>query len=197
MKVQVRNRLARLRQAGHAEARRPRSWVLLVGVGSPRTDGRIRVARIVVPRRFVESGGCFGEDDDRTESLTFVDTVDDVDEAVRACGGDPACLGSPWRNGFPLWRPGTMTNWCEWSASGGRRRAWAAAVHVSLGGPHLRLGRVGDRGDLGIAFPGGGADPPAIGLRPWPHHVRPPAARGVHVSGNDARIGQFFPGTLP
>ena len=101
MDMRVRNRLTRLRQPVTQRLADPDpqtcAWIWVL----PVPDGRVRVARVEVPRRLVESGECFGEDDHVTSVPCLVD-VDEVDEAVRACGGDPMCLESPWRNEFPL-----------------------------------------------------------------------------------------------
>lgn len=102
MQMTARNRLTRLRQPvtqklddlGPGAC----SWIWVL----PVPDGRLRIARIVVPRHLAETGEWFGQEDFTTESTTFVEHVDDVDDVVRGLGGDPDALESPWRNDFPL-----------------------------------------------------------------------------------------------
>ncbi|WP_136518142.1 hypothetical protein [Cellulomonas telluris] len=102
MKTSVRNRLLRLGRPVTQRLPTPdterATWIWVL----PVPDGRIRVAAVAVARELVDSGACFAEDDVRTESVTFVDRVDDVDAIVVALGGDPSGLESPWRNEFPL-----------------------------------------------------------------------------------------------
>lgn len=72
---------------------------MLLDLVLPVPDGRIRIARIAVPRHLAETGGGSAR---RTEPIRFVDHVDGVDDVVRGLGGDPDALESPWRNDFPL-----------------------------------------------------------------------------------------------
>lgn len=103
MRTAVRTRVARLRQPVTQRLPDPdpatRAWVWVL----PLPDGRVRVAHVAVPRHLLEPEElCLGEEDVTTTHLRVVDHVDDVDAAVRACGGDPDALASPWRNDFPL-----------------------------------------------------------------------------------------------
>lgn len=102
MDLRARNRIATLRCPVTARLAvsdsGTSSWIWVL----PTPDGRIRVARIVVPKELAESGGFFAEDDYETAEVVYVGSVDDVDDAVRNLGGDPDLLDSPWRNDFPL-----------------------------------------------------------------------------------------------
>ena len=102
MRQKVRNRLEMLRAPVTQRLADPSAevcawiWVLQL------PDGRIRVARIIVPRVIVESGYWFGEEGYETAELRLVEGIDEVDEAVRHVGGDSEELESPWINEFPL-----------------------------------------------------------------------------------------------
>jgi hypothetical protein len=102
MQMSARNRLTQVRQPVTQKLEDPGpdacSWIWVL----PVPDGRIRIARIVVPRHLADTGEWFGEEDVTTESVRFVDHVDRVDDVVRGLGGDPDALESPWRNDFPL-----------------------------------------------------------------------------------------------
>jgi hypothetical protein len=74
------------------------SWVWVL----PLRDGRFRVAAIEVPRRMVDEDVSFFEEDMETPYLKIVDTIDEVDAAVREAGVDPDQLDAPWHSDFPL-----------------------------------------------------------------------------------------------
>lgn len=102
MRTEVRNRL--VMTGGLVSARRVSSapgrysWVWV----NPMPDGRYRIAAIEVPKHLVDEDICFFEDDFDTPYLSIVDTIDEVDAAVRAAGVDPDALEAPWHNDFPL-----------------------------------------------------------------------------------------------
>jgi len=102
VKTQIRNRLTMTR--GMVAARHDASspdryawiWVL------PLPDGRFRVALQEVPRHFVDNDKWFYDADVTTRYDKTVDSVEDVDAAVREAGGDPEDLDVPWRNDCPF-----------------------------------------------------------------------------------------------
>ncbi|WP_214324799.1 hypothetical protein [Nonomuraea sediminis] len=102
MKAEVLNRLTMTRAL--VSARRESdsadrySWVWVL----PLPDGRFRVAAIEVPKQIVDDDECFFEEDMLTPYLKIVDTIDQIDEAVREAGVDPVDLNAPWHNDFPL-----------------------------------------------------------------------------------------------
>ncbi|SRR5690606_10392378 len=119
VRTEVRNRLVVLR--GHVSARvQPLSsdnyawiWVLPIPprkAGIPpfhpfddvRVPSKYRIAVIEVPKRLVDRDECFYEPDITTRFLRVVDTIDEVDDAVREAGADPDSLEAPWHNAFPL-----------------------------------------------------------------------------------------------
>jgi hypothetical protein len=83
------------RQSGDSDCY---SWVWVI----PLSTGQFRVAAIEVPKCLVDEDVSFFEDDFRTPFLKIVETVDEVDAAVREAGVDPADLDAPWNNDFPL-----------------------------------------------------------------------------------------------
>ncbi|WP_027946821.1 hypothetical protein [Amycolatopsis taiwanensis] len=102
MKIKVRNRLlmtkgviAARREAGQADHY---SWVWVL----PLRSGEFRVAAIEVPKDLIDNDECFFEDDMTRPYVKIVDSVDDVDHAVREAGVDPETLDAPWYSDFPL-----------------------------------------------------------------------------------------------
>jgi len=71
-------------------------WVL------PLPDGRFRVALQEVPRHLVDDDEWFYDPDLTTRYDKTVDSVEEVDAAVREAGGDPGDLDVPWRNDCPF-----------------------------------------------------------------------------------------------
>jgi hypothetical protein len=74
------------------------SWVWVI----PLHSGKFRVAAIEVPKHLVDEDKCFFEEDMTTPYLKIVETLDDVDDAVREAGVDPDELDAPWHSDFPL-----------------------------------------------------------------------------------------------
>ena len=102
MKLEAKNRL--VMTGGAVAARRPSaqadhySWVWVI----PLRSGQFRIAAIEVPKKLVDNGACFFEEDMTTAYLKIVDTVNDVDVAVQEAGVDPEELAAPWHSDFPL-----------------------------------------------------------------------------------------------
>ena len=102
MKTQAKNRLimtkasiAARRESGQDDHY---SWVWVV----PRQDGRFRVVAIEVPKRPVDDDECFFEDDMTKPYEKIVDSIEEIDGAVRDAGVDPETLDAPWHSDFPL-----------------------------------------------------------------------------------------------
>jgi hypothetical protein len=102
MKVQARNRLVMTR--GSVAARRASSqescysWVWVV----PLQSGKFRVCAMEVPKHFVDDDESFYDEDMTTVYLKIVDSVNDIDSAVREAGVEPDELDAPWHSDFPL-----------------------------------------------------------------------------------------------
>lgn len=102
MKQQAKNRLLMTR--GSIAARRVSgqddhySWVWVL----PLRDGRFRVAAIEVPKHLVDDDVSFFDDDMTMPYVKVVESVDDVDDAVREAGVAPEELDAPWHSDFPL-----------------------------------------------------------------------------------------------
>jgi hypothetical protein len=101
VKIQAKNRLVMTRAA--VAARRVSSdencysWVWVI----PLESGQFRIAAIEVPKHFVDDDESFFDDDMSTTYLKIVESVDDVDGAVREAGVNPDALDAPWHSDFP------------------------------------------------------------------------------------------------
>jgi hypothetical protein len=102
MKTEVKNRLVMTK--GSVAATRPAkgkdfySWVWVL----PTKDGKFRVAAVEIPRVLVDEDRSFFDEDFETPYIRIVDSIDDIDSAVREAGADPGDLDFPWRSNFPL-----------------------------------------------------------------------------------------------
>jgi hypothetical protein len=65
-------------------------------------DGRYRVALTEVPKHFVDNDEWFYEENVTTRYERVVDSVEEVEAAVREAGADPDALDVPWRNDCPF-----------------------------------------------------------------------------------------------
>ncbi|GAA4054984.1 hypothetical protein GCM10022214_02570 [Actinomadura miaoliensis] len=102
MRIQVKNRLVMTKGIVSARLESSSSdryaWVWV----SPLRNGTFRVSTVEIPKRLIDEGDCFGEEDvERVHVRTVVD-IPEIDEVVRGLGVDPDALDAPWHSDFPL-----------------------------------------------------------------------------------------------
>jgi hypothetical protein len=102
MRMQARNRLQML--DGSVAARRPTdsegmySWVWV----APIKDAGYRIRAFEVAKELVDNDACFYEADMNSLHDEVVESLDQIDAAVRRAGVDPEELDAPWHSDFPL-----------------------------------------------------------------------------------------------